>query len=184
MKKLALLICVMLSLVVLAGCFEEGDEDEDDTIYFGEGLESISIGDTEYDVIEEYGEPDEDVDSDGTRWLSYREDKDIDFLINRSSHEIIEIRFNLGWDGETENGIDFDDELDDVLEEHDGALKEVNATPAETHGVLLGSNRVLYIQKVGGNVTGYKFIDARKGVLYWFNEQEEINQIVVFDPYE
>ena len=185
MKKLALIICLMLSLTILVGCIDEGgdDDDGDDVIYFGKGLEAIEIGDTEYDVIERYGEPDEDVESGGTRWLSYREDHDIDFLTNRSSHRIIEIRFNVGYEGETENGIDFDTELDDVLEEHGGALLEVNATPGEVQSITHGANRVLYIQKEGGNITAYKFMDARKGVLYWFNEEGEINQIVVFDPY-
>jgi hypothetical protein len=47
-------------------------------------------------------------------------------------------------------------------------------------GVTLGTDRVLYEQVIDGNITAYKYIDAERGILYWFNLNKELTQIVVF----
>ncbi|MCK5560363.1 MAG: hypothetical protein KAJ51_07200 [Thermoplasmata archaeon] len=156
---------------------------EDKTILPGKGLDQIQLGD-DLDRIEEVlGESEERVDSDTTLWVVYKKEYGLDFLLIKSTKTIIEIRFNPGFDGALENGITIGTSLDEVLNITGGAKKTVQTNLTETHGVLLGSDKVLYEQIIDGNVTAYKFIDAENGILFWFDVDKMVTQIVVFRPY-
>lgn len=156
---------------------------EDKTILPGEGLDQIQVGD-DLDRIEEVlGEPEQEVKTDYTIWVVYKNEYGLDFLLDKSTKTIIEIRFNSGFDGALENGIIIGTSLDEVLNATGGPKKTVQANLTETHGVLLGSDKVLYEQIFDGNVTAYKFIDAENGILFWFDVDKMVTQIVVFRPF-
>ena len=65
-----------------------------------------------------------------------------------------------------------------------GENKTVQISANDTLNLSHGSYRVLYeIVDDGNNTVSYKFIDAKKGILYWFDLDGKSTQIVVFDPY-
>jgi hypothetical protein len=181
---LALIIAAALIWVALSFFIDSEDDDEpepeDNTIIEGQGLEAIKIGDRLDKITKLYGEPDYRNDDEDLIWLDYRDSDGIDFLVLNQTQKIIEMRFNPGYDGSTTSGIAIGSSLDDALNASGGALNTYQANQTETHSVSLGSDRVLYEQYIDGNLTSYKFIDSKKGILYWANEDKEITQIVVF----
>jgi len=178
-------LCVVLTLIlVIFTVVDINDEKKDDkTIIPGKGLEVIQVGDDLDEVKDVFGEPEYIVDSNELIWVSYRYEKGIDFLISNTTDKIVEIRFNSGFNGALANEISIGSILDDVLNESGGAKNTVQANLTETTNVLLGSDRVLYEQIYKGNLTAYKFVDAKKGILYWFDLDKTVTQIVVFRPY-
>ena len=178
-------LCVVLTLIfAIFTVINFNDEKKDDkTIIPGKGLEVIQIGDDLDEVKDVFGEPEYIVDSNELIWVSYRYEKGIDFLISNTTDKIVEIRFNSGFNGALANEISIGSILDDVLNESGGAKNTVQANLTETTNVLLGSDRVLYEQIYKGNLTAYKFVDAKKGILYWFDLDKTVTQIVVFRPY-
>jgi hypothetical protein len=178
-------VCVVLSLIfAIFTVIDFNDEKKDDkTIIPGKGLEVIQIGDDLDEVKDVFGEPEYIVDSNELIWVSYRYEKGIDFLISNYTDKIVEIRFNSGFNGALANEISIGSTLDDVLNESGDAKNTVQANLTETTNVLLGSDRVLYEQIYEGNLTAYKFVDAKKGILYWFDLDKTVTQIVVFRPY-
>jgi hypothetical protein len=175
----AIVIIILLLMVNFTSPVEDPD---DNIIYEGKGLNSIQIGDNLDDIIDQYGEPEYRSDSDDLIWVSYIGEYGLDFLLIKESEVIIEIRFNPAFRGGLSNGISIGSNLDDVLNESGGAKITVQANYSETQGVTLGTDRVLYEQIIDGNITSYKFIDAEKGILYWFNLDRKLTQIVVFKP--
>jgi len=178
-------LCVVLTLIlVIFTVVDINDEKKDDkTIIPGKGLEVIQVGDDLDEVKDVFGEPEYIVDSNELIWVSYRYEKGIDFLISNTTDKIVEIRFNSGFNGALANEISIGSILDDLLNESGGAKNTVQANLTETTNVLLGSDRVLYEQIYKGNLTAYKFVDAKKGILYWFDLDKTVTQIVVFRPY-
>jgi hypothetical protein len=182
---LALIIAAALIWVAVSFFIDSGDDNpgpEDNTIIEGKGLEAIQIGDRLDKITKLYGEPDYRNDDEDLIWLDYRDSNGIDFLVLNQTQKIIEIRFNPGYDGATSSGISIGSPLDDALNASGGALNTYQANQTETHSVSLGSDRVLYEQYIEGNLTVYKFIDSKRGILYWASVDREITQIVVFRP--
>lgn len=178
-----IILLILLPIYYLYFYPEESIGLEDKTILPGEGLKAIKIGD-DLDRIEEVlGEPEQKVETDITTWVGYKNEYGLDFLLDKSTKTIIEIRFNQGFDGALENGIAIDTSLDDVLNAMGGAKQTVQANITETHGLIFGTDRVLYEQIINNNVTAYKFIDAENGILFWFNVDKMVTQIVVFRPF-
>jgi hypothetical protein len=180
-------VIVILVLAIIASLFfisiPEKEEEEDDTIYMGEGLKKIKIGDEIEKVIDIYGTPEERADLEKTIWLSYRSSEGIDFLISNYTGTVAEIRFNSGYDGYLENNVKIGDTLDVLFIIDGDPMITLNGTKEVIDHNPEGGNRILYrIVDKDGVAVGYKFIDERKGVLYWTGSDRFIHQIVVFDP--
>lgn len=192
-RIMVILIFIFLMSSILIPIFnvlwltnDEGNnykELQDNIIYPGIGLKNIQVGDTLDKIIEVYGEPEDSAEGSNTIGLSYREKKGMNFLLRKESEKIIEIRFNSGFDGQLENGLKIGSELDEVLNKSFGALKTVQANVNETQLTLNGTDKVLYEQIIDGNINAYKFIDAKKGILYWFDTDKKVSQIVVYKPF-
>ncbi|UCE75042.1 MAG: hypothetical protein JSV56_04885 [Methanomassiliicoccales archaeon] len=183
---LVLALLVIVVFVIIAGLFLLGEDKEeaDSTIYEGLGLSSIQIGDDLNKVLDTYGNPEDRVDSGNTIWLDYREKEGIDFLLNKQSEEITEIRFNPGFKGSLKNGITIGSMLDEVQNLSGGALNSTRINLSESHDYTHGWDRVLYeIVDGTGDTVSYKFIDAKKGILFWFDSSGMSTQIVVFTPF-
>ena len=119
-----------------------------------------------------------------TIWLAYREKANIDFLFEDANQTLIEIRFNEGFEGALTNGIRVGSSKEEVLNLSGGANKTVQISANDTLNLSHGSNKVLYeIVDGGNNTVAYKYIDAIRGILYWFDIDGISTQIVVFDPY-
>lgn len=179
---LPLIIFVIVALLILSYLRLPVEDEDNDIIYEGKGLDSIQIGDDLDKIIDQFGEPEDRVDSDNSIWLSYRENEGIDFVLSNQTERIIEIRFNLGFSGSLSNGISIGSNLDDVLNNSGGANIRVQTNYSEAQDLTYGIDKVLYEQTIDGDITAYKFIDAKKGILYWFDSNQKITQIVVFNP--
>jgi hypothetical protein len=178
---IVILLIIILIMFMITTHEPEGLEDK--TIIPGEGLDAISIGDDLDTITDILGKPDDEVEVDDLLWVDYKRDHGLDFLLTKDSKRIIEIRFNPGFDGALENGIKLGSSLGDVLNKSGEANKVVDANLSETQRVLLGSDKVLYNQYYDGELTAYKFIDSKNGILFWFSSNQELIQIVVFSPY-
>ena len=149
----------------------------------GEGTKAFTVKDTGSHLRKILGQPDQVRVSGADKvMLDYRQTHGVDFLVDLLSDKILEIRFNRGYKGETPQGITLRDSLDKVLSASGGARETVEATGPQTHSVLLGKDRVLYKQRNKGKVLAYKFMDGRHGILYWFDKEKKVMQIVVFEP--
>ena len=135
------------------------------------------------EITDILGDPEDEVETNTNLWVSYKKEHKLDFLLTKCSEKIVEIRFNVGYEGALENGIKIGSSLDEVLNKSGGANEIVESNLSETQSVQLGSDKVLYKQYYDGNLTSYKFIDSKKGILFWFSSDEELIQIVVFQPY-
>ncbi len=150
----------------------------------GIGLNYVMIGDGMDKVIDLYGPPIYRVEENNTIWIAYYTDGKIDFLFNKTNQTLIEIRFNEGFEGAFDNGIIVGSFMDEVINLSGGANKTVQISADDNLNLSLGSDKVLYeIVGAGNDVIAYKFIDAKRGMLYWFDSDEKSTQIVVFDPY-
>jgi hypothetical protein len=160
---------------------DDNDDQDENIIYPGHGLVNIKIGDDLDKIKEEFGEPEEIVDTDQYTWVSYNVKLSIDFLINKTTTKIKEIRFNTGFTGQLENGISFKSNLNDVLNSSGGALNTIQVNYTDYQQSSSGYDRVLY-ELVDENsiVTNCKFIDSKQGILYWFDSDKKVSQIVVF----
>lgn len=135
-------------------------------------------------IIGWYGEPEEKVATDDTIWMVYHELAGIDFLISNDTKEVIEVRFNKGFDYATINQISIGSSLNDVLATSGGAKKTVTTSLNGRQNLVYGVDRVLYEQMDTDNkTTAYMFINAPEGILFWFDINKTVTQIVVFQPY-
>ncbi len=190
---IAIIIIILLVISLLIPFFNiinvtddngnEGKIQTDTTIYPGIGLKNIQIGDGYDKIIDIYGEPENKVVGTNTIGLSYNEQNGMDFLLRKETEKIIEIRFNLGYEGTLENGIKIGSDLEEVLNKSSGVIKTIQANVTETQFTLNGTDRVLYEEIIDGDVVAYKFVDAKRGILYWFNKDKKVTQIVVFDSF-
>lgn len=154
----------------------------DPTIIAGQGLRALRLGDDGERIRAVLGPPDAvEPRPGGEEKLDYHSSRSIDFLMGGPTPRVIEIYFDRGWSGHTLDGITIGDPLDKVLAAHGGALSTLDATPEETHGVKKGGNRVLYRQ-VGPREPAYKFVDSPRGILYWFDAEKRVIQIVATVP--
>jgi len=150
----------------------------------GIGLDYVQIRDGLDKIIDLYGEPEIRMEENDTIWLAYREKANIDFLFEDANQTLIEIRFNEGFEGALTNGIRVGSSKEEVLNLSGGANKTVQISANDTLNLSHGSNKVLYeIVDGGNNTVAYKYIDAIRGILYWFDIDGISTQIVVFDPY-
>jgi len=147
-------------------------------------LRLMQTGDMQNKTIGFFGEPEKEVVTDNTIWMVYHELAGIDFLLDNETKEIIEIRFNEGFDWATINQISIGSSLMDVLNASGGAKKTVKASSLARKNRIYGVDRVLYEQTDGDNkTTSYMFINAPEGILFWLDVNETVTQIVVLEPY-
>jgi hypothetical protein len=185
-----ILLFIIVILIIIIGLFYismnyENDEKGlgDNTIIEGKGLESIQIDDSYSTITKRLGDPEGEVETDTTIWVKYNKKHKIDFLLAKNTETIIEIRFNEGYEGSLENGIKVGSSLDRVLNASGGTNRVVDANLTETAGSVFGSDKVLYNKTIDEKIISYKFIDSKKGILFWFNTDREVTQIVVFKPF-
>ena len=72
------------------------------------------------------------------------------------------------------------DSLEKATKKSGGGKKTVTCTSKDTHAVTHGSDCVLYKNMYKGHLQAYKFIDGKRGILYWAGKERKIHQIVVF----
>ncbi len=184
-----LIISVVVIVIVISSIFagllllDEEKKEVNNTIYEGVGISSIKIGDDLDKILSTYGDPEDRVNSSNTIWLDYREKEGIDFLLSNESMKIIEIRFNPGFQGSLENGISIGSKLDEVLNLSGGAATNVSVNVSEAKNYSYGWDMVLYeVVDGAGETISYKFVDAKKGILFWFDSKGVLIQIIVFSP--
>ena len=150
------------------------------TTLFPESLPmDIAVNDSADKVIVVYGTPDNIRESDSLSVYDYYAPKNMNFLISSSTNKVLEIRYNEGSTGKTPRGIAIGDQLETVLQKHDGFKDEFFTSGNETHHCTYGTDRVLYNHIVSGRIAAYKFIDSSSGVLYWFDKDRNVVQIVI-----
>ncbi|MGA1873409.1 MAG: HAAS signaling domain-containing protein [Thermoplasmatota archaeon] len=182
----AVIILMLLSVFIATMFFISVDnEDNNNSIFIGKGLERVDLNDGRDEIINEYGVPEEREETDTTLWISYRSQYGLDFLLARCGDHILEIRINMGFEGKTEEGIGIGDDLDNVFLNISEPLLSVDVDWDDAHRNARGGDRVLYNQmEGGGNVMAFKYIDQKKGVLFWADSDRKITQIVIFEPIE
>jgi len=177
---------LLISIVILGFFFFSEDIDDggvDQTIRKGEGIDTLTIGDDIEDILRRFKEPEERIDTNGTIWLSYRESKHIDILFSSYGGGVKEIRFNEGYEGMLENGIELGDTIDRLFEMEGGPLFTHDLAKEYVDLNSEGGHRVLYRQiDDAGFTRAYKYVDERNGTLYWADANRIIVQIVVFSP--
>ena len=158
------------------------------TILPGVGLEIIQVDDPIGKIQQVFGEPDERTESQKEGiWISYRPSLGIDFWAPMRTKRIQEIRFNKGFEGRMPDGIHIGSTLQEVLAASGGALKTVTVSRSELDAHKAGEDRVLYRVRAGGllgflGLSGYEFVDAKRGMLYWFDKGGKAIQIVTYAP--
>lgn len=151
------------------------------TIIPGTGLELLKIGAAAQQVQEVFGSPTEKKEFDRSYKLSYK-NTCVDFIIGQESNTVSEIHFNEGFRGRLENGIRIGCTLDMLLSKIGPPSKKANASPEEARSMRMGSDRVLYTQRMGREIVSYKFADAKQGMNYWFDKDKKLTQVVVYRP--
>lgn len=143
-------------------------------------VETVSIGEKLESIVKKFGEPDEIKTWETTYQYIYSR-YGIDFLLKKESNEVVEIRFNRGYNYTTDIGIKIGDNIKKVFEKFGYPLKEVYATKEQASRCEFGTDRVYY--KVINPLKSYKYILHFQGVLFWCDENENIIQIVFFRNY-
>ena len=189
---LAILVTAILVISFFAIIFGDPDETserndeidiEEGIIYPGYGTKSIRIGDPIDEIYDQFGDPEDEVETENTIWLNYWNSHGIDFLVANDTGEVIEIRFREGYDGELEGGVSVGDPIQKAFDEISDPREIYDTNYSQTHESVYGGYGILYRQLgEDGNITSYKYIDNQKGVLFWADENEEIIQIVIFKP--
>ncbi len=161
--------------------------DKEYVIIPGEGIDVIRVGDSSGKIEAAFGQPPKTEDTGNVRWLNYRDRFNIDFLLDKGSDRVIEIRFDTGFKGGLPDGTRLGDPLDDVVARHGGPQKTVDADREQTDTCAFGDDRVLYRRHpralligLAETVNAYKFIDGPRGILYWFDKDKKMTQLVVF----
>jgi hypothetical protein len=149
------------------------------TITPGKGLDIISVGDSAEQVETVFGKPTERNEFNSSYKLAY-DDASIDFILNKQSNRITEIHFNEGFRGRLAKGVRMGGSLEQVVAQTGPVKKRVNASPEEARDMQMGSDRVLYTQRMGREITAYKLADSDQGANYWFDADKKLVQVVVY----
>ena len=100
------------------------------------------------------------------------------------SKNITEIHFYESFDAVLENGVKIGTQLDNVLNMSSDVNKTVQTNFSDAYNFSKGVEKVLYeIINSTGNITKYMFVDGNLGILYWFEKNKYLTQIVVFKSY-
>ena len=183
---IALGVVISLIIVCMVFFYNESDDEkaEKKTILEGKGLDEIQIGDDLSKIVEVYGEPESRNETDTTIRLDYQGKNGMDFLLSKQTEKILEIRFNPGFHGSLQSNVTIGSQVDFVVEMNGGALKTVAASINGRNNLVYGIDRVLYEQMGENNkTTPSMFINAPEGILFWFDIDKTVSQIVVFQPY-
>jgi hypothetical protein len=181
----ALLIVIILVSATIVILLNYGGKGSDRTIIPGEGFGEVRVGDDMDRIIDKFGNPEDRVESGNTVWLSYRRTQGLDFLIDNATDRVLEIRFNVGYDGSLKDGSGIGDPLENTFDSLGDPLKRVNVTKEYVDLNPEGQDRVLYWQvDKDGVVEAYKYVVEREGILFWAGTDQKIIQIVVFEPTE
>ncbi len=188
-RRMIPIIAVGVVVLMLAACIvfflvDPGDKEGDNTILEGVGTEGIQIGDNYDKIIDRYGKPESESETDTHIWVVYRVKKGMDFLLSKNTGGIVEMRFNPGYSGSLGSGVTLGSDLDSVLDSYEGALRIARTNQDGLNNFIYGSNRVLYeVVDDRGNVTAYKFVHAKSGILFWFDTDKLVTQIVIYKPW-
>lgn len=149
----------------------------------GLGLDGLELLASREDVETRFGPAPEANTTDKHFFLNYRKTIGVDFLIDKFTNEVLEIRLNAGFGGALENGIRIGDSMDKVLLLYGGPKKTVTASHKEAMRCLLGEDRVLYESSwLGLFYRTHKFVDINKGIIFIFNSDKRLFQFVVIRP--
>lgn len=149
------------------------------TITAGKGLEIIGIGDTAQQVEKVFGSAFEKDEFNRSYKLAY-DKAGVDFILRKDSNKITEIHFNEGFRGNLGGGLRMGSSLEQVVSKTGGVKKRVNASPEEAQSLQMGSDRILYTQRMGREITAYELTDSKKGINYWFDADKKLVQVVVY----
>jgi len=136
------------------------------------------IGDTYEYITNKIGQPEEIKEYGKTVQILYRKTLGVDFLMDANSGKCIEIRLNVGYPLEVE-GCKIFDPIEKIFRIFGHPKREYYCTYEEASRCFMGSNRVLYKLYNGSK----KYIIQEEGILFWFNNEDKVVQIVVFRPY-
>jgi hypothetical protein len=171
-----------ISCECLRGRSTAGGAQKQLVISAGGGNTRIRVGDKIDKAVRVLGQPERRVVTRGMVWLVYWKRHKMDLLAYKETKEIAEIRFNIGYKGRLSNGVGLCSKLKDVLKSSGGALKTVRARVPKKLSWSRGSNRVLYEITYKGVHGSYLFRDHCRGILYWFNLDKRVIQIVTSRP--
>jgi hypothetical protein len=183
---ITVLSVIIVAILVSAGLFillQDDNKPPGTEIIPGKGNERVEIGNSMEDVLEEYGEPEERIDSANTIWFSYRDLRGIDILISNDTGSVMEIRFNEGYTGKLASDIGVGSNISLLFEKEGGPEMEYDVREWLVRYHPGGYDRVLYrVFNESGNHISNKYMDGRTGILYWMTPEGEITQITVFEP--
>jgi hypothetical protein len=153
---------------------------DDNTIYPGIGLLYVHPGDS-LDVVKRYlGEPPRTRNFSGSGQSVIYQQGAMDFFLR--NQRIREMHFNQGYQGSLPNGIRISSKVEDVLKIYGDALKTVEVKRNEANGTC--GNKVFYKIKADSSDTiiAYRFGLEREGLLFWFDQNKQVSQIIVYRP--
>ncbi len=150
--------CVFIGLVALlsVGWHVTSAElrgDELDRIEPGVGWKAFRVGATRNELIDSLGQPDQDSTE---RYLKWNKDLKVNCLID-DNRGAFELRFNAGFKGELEHGIQIGSNADAITSGY-GLPDDVQEKAKAT-----------------------KYVYLKKGVLFW-TSKGKVMQIVIFQP--
>jgi len=178
MCKQKVAIFLMGMAFVCAGVLSWAETGDDWTIIEGRGLKTIGVGDDTEQALLVLGPPDSVHGGPDLVQLVYKKTHKFHFLVRRKEHKIVEARFDRGYQGRLTNGIGLDAPLSEVLRLYGGANKTVTVSMEDAHHCSQGTDKVLYHALKDGKVAAHKFITTRHGVLFWFDAEGRVSQIV------
>ncbi|MCK5560138.1 MAG: hypothetical protein KAJ51_06075, partial [Thermoplasmata archaeon] len=154
----------------------------EETIYEGIGLSYIQIGDDINKMFSAFGTEYFRNDTANAIWISYRETLGIDFLVGNVSKEILEIRFNYGFNASLPNGIKIGSTLNELINQSYSNLDPISIDISEIKNIPAGIEPALYEVYENNNIVFYELFDLEAGILYWTDDNGIIIQIVVAEP--
>jgi len=137
----------------------------------GLGFGEVTVGATPKQIERALGAPEEQREKDGKPWLVYRGKAGLDVVCQGGA--ATDICFYRGSPFRLKGGPGFGTPLDMVLDTYGKPLRL--ARSARNEG--LTESRVLY--RIPG---AWQITYAEQGILFWFNDQRDVQQFVIFEP--
>jgi len=136
------------------------------------------VGDTYEYITNKLGAPEEIKDYGDSFQVLYRKTLGIDFLMDKNSGRCKEIRLNVGYPLKIE-GCKIFDPIEKIFRIFGYPKSEYYCTKEQASKCFMGGDRVLYKLYNGSK----KYVIQKEGILFWFNNENEVIQIVVYKPY-
>jgi hypothetical protein len=159
--------------------------DANTVIAEGVGLDQLKVGDHSAVITAVLGPCPNTIHYVNVTQWDYRPSFHVDFLVSDATGQIIEIRFDNGFPGKTENNIRLGSAWTAVAAGHSVSNNDYFVlTQADANANPQGADKVLYkVSFDNVTVTSSKFIDSKQGICYWMDADQKIFQIIVFTPH-